>query len=456
MKTHFRKHRLFAITLAALVPGLSFIRAVQAASWSTNASLVSRRVQHTATLLSDGKVLIAGGWGNVASAELCDPATCTSVPTGAMNTGRCDHAAVLLSNGKVLVAGGYNYDYAGPESWLASAELYDPATGTWTLTGSLHTPRALHEMTLLPNGKVLAVGGTYLLGGSLGSAELYDPDAGVWTVTGTLSLSRCGHALILLPSGKVLAAGGMRGTLPPPWAETPTAELYDPDAGTWSMTGSLNVSRAGHSAVLLPGGKVLAVGGVSSYTNISSVELYDSASETWTLVNPMQLARGGHTATLLPGGKVLIVGGADANHADLASTELYNPDTGTWTTSAAMHLARSAHAATLLTNATLLVTGGCAGGWATNSTEIFDFLSVPIPTTTTLTGATNPGDGSFQFTFTNTPGASFVVLAATNVALPLNHWTLLDGVMEIHAGRFQFTDPQAMNSPRQFYRLRSP
>src|SRR5947207_2587048 len=125
--------------------------------------------------------------------------------TSSLNTARYFHTATLLPNGKVLVAGGYN------NSYLTSAELYDPASGSWSATGSLTTARYAHTATLLPNGKVLVAGG-YNNSGYLTSAELYDPASGSWSATGSLNTARYFHTAALLPNGKVLVAGGYNGS----------------------------------------------------------------------------------------------------------------------------------------------------------------------------------------------------------------------------------------------------
>jgi hypothetical protein len=456
MKTYSRCLLPITVRLATVGLGLFYIQATQAGAWITNGPLITARADHTATLLTNGLVLIVGGDAS-GSSELYNPATGTNAATGTMKVARLWHTATLLQNGQVLVVGGVDdHSTEVTNYWLASAELYNPATGTWTLTGSLHTPRVGHSSTLLPDGRVLVAGGTYLIGGALNSAELYDPASGLWMVTGSLTNQRCNHTATLLPNGKVLAAGGSQGTLPPPYGELSSAELYDPVSGNWSLTGSLQFARQNHAAVLLPDGTVLVAGGGGSYAAISSAERFDPTNGFWTAANSLKIARDAHTATWLPDGKALITGGRGTNHNDLASTELYDPTNGVWTTSAAMKLARRSHAAALLPDGKLLVTGGYAGGKATNSVEVFDYLAAPAPTVTTLTGARKLSDGAFQFGFTNNPGASFAVLAATNPASPQSNWTSLGGALEVSAGQFQFTDSEATNCPRRFYRLGSP
>ncbi len=219
----------------------------------------------------------------------------------------------MLPNGKVLVAGGNSGSDA-----IANAELYDPASGSWTPTGSLATARSGCTATLLPNGKVLAAGGLNN-GSALASAELYDPATGTWSPTGSLITGRYSdNAGTLLPDGKVLFAGGYSTS-----SVLKTAELYDPVAETWSATGSLSIARAGCDSTLLPSGKVLVEGGndIDSFP-LASAELYDPASGTWTTTGSLSTSRVGHTATLLPNGQVLVAGGRNDNNF-LASAELY-------------------------------------------------------------------------------------------------------------------------------------
>ena len=193
------------------------------------------RCLHTATLLPDGTVMVAGGieGGGAGlsasrSAELYDPASGSWNSTASMNGGRYQHTATLLADGTVLVAGGYN-PKKSPSS-LASAELYHPASGTWTSTGSLGNPRTGHTATLLMDGRVLVAGGSES-NSNIISAEIYDPASGSWTEAATLTTARSDHTATLLPDGRVLVAGGT-GPLK-------SAEIYDPANNTWTPTGSL-------------------------------------------------------------------------------------------------------------------------------------------------------------------------------------------------------------------------
>ncbi|MCI0151917.1 putative Ig domain-containing protein [Paraburkholderia sediminicola] len=335
-----------------------------AGAWLPADSMATSRVSHTATLLPDGKVLVAGGehigGGPVvlSSAELYDPASDTWSTTGNMTTARDSsagtlqphstaHTATLLPNGKVLVAGGND---SNP---LASAELYDPASGTWSATGSMATAHQFHTATLLAGGKVLVAGGVNPGGIPISSAELYDPASGTWSTTGSMATARGKHTATLLADGKVLVAGGdVRG------ANDNSAELYDPASGTWSPTGSMAESRpGGFTVTLLSNGKVLAAAGLDGAgQQISSAELYDPASGTWSTTGSLsRQGRAYHTATLLPDGKVLVAGSCFSGGA---STELYDPASGTWSPPGSMAEARYSHTATLLPDGRVLVVGG--------------------------------------------------------------------------------------------------
>ena len=233
-------------------------------------SMTAARMWHTATLLPDGQVLIAGGEGNMgqplASVEQYHPGAGTFAATSNMSEARTEHTAALLANGKVLIAGGGNYVDSGGSQILASAELYDPATGTFTTTGSMAVARFDHTATLLSSGMVLIAGGGQFSDSQLASAELYDPGAGIFTAAGSMTVARKSHTATLLQNQKLLIVGGGDGT-----NNLASAELYDPAAGTFTATGSMSVERYGYTATLLGNGTVRIAGGMGP---LASAELY--------------------------------------------------------------------------------------------------------------------------------------------------------------------------------------
>lgn len=336
----------------------------RAPAWTAIGSMGTPRYGHTATLLPSGKVLVAGGYSGsdpVASAELYDPASGTWTATGSMAFARGGHTATLLHTGKVLVAG----CAVGPGgAGLGSAELYDPASGTWTDTGDMVGPRCLDfTATLLPDGRVLVVGGRVLVAGSranpiVATAELYDPMTGTWTATGSMGTPRYDHAAALLPDGKVLVAGG---------ADHPgagccylaTAELYDPGTGSWTPTARMVMPNGHNAAVLLADGRVL----VGGYTQV-----YDTVTGSWTVGNQ---GAGGQPMVLLPDGRLFAFGNG--------SVELYDAGTGSWAAAVGKGTPRyrDEFTATLLLDGRVLVAGGFSdnsngAGSVLASAELYD------------------------------------------------------------------------------------
>lgn len=351
------------------------------------------RAEHTATLLPDGRVLVAGGTSStgcsLSSIEIFDPMSNSFSDAGAMSVGRAGHTAIALSDGRVLIAGGSTCA-AGT---LASAELYDPTSGTLASTGNMTTPRLFQTATLLQNGRILIVGGEYPEGSefSMGSAELYDPSTGTFTATGSMQKARVGHSATLLQNGKVLITGGYTpacsGCITVP---DNTAELYDPGTGTFAPTGIMPGPIAWHTATLLPSGLVLVAGGdfcgangagggseCSEEDGTNQALLYDSATGTFNATGAMAYARIGHSATLLPGGNVLIAGGIGADpvtqdDVTTFSAELYDPATGLFRRTGSMAFGRRGHTATPISNARVLAVGGSDNfGNALSSVEIY-------------------------------------------------------------------------------------
>jgi len=331
------------------------------------------RAAQTATLLPSGLVLIAGGGdvnGPLASAELYHPDTGSWAGAGSMHVPRMEFTATLLHDDRVLVAGGYGAN--GP---TASAELYNPRSGSWTLTGSMHEPRVFQTMTLLPDGQVLVAGGVAHgcpntnCSGVLASAELYDPRTGAWTITSPMHQARARSTATLLPVGQVLVTGGAAGGARNADTNSLTsAELYNPRTGTWKATGSMHDARWSATADLLAGGVVLVAGGYSDNGPVFPAEIYHPRTGAWTVAGSLNHPRAyetAETATLLPSGQVLIAGsyeGAVGGNSSYpgASAEIYHPRTGAWSATGSMHDPRMAQTATLLLTGQVLVVGGCS------------------------------------------------------------------------------------------------
>lgn len=242
------------------------------------------RAGHTLTVLSGGRALIAGGLrgpGDLGtSAELFRLDTKSFAPTGSMSVSRIWHAAALLPGGRVLITGGSVPVGGGPAAQVtAAAEIYDPATGTFTPTGSMATGRTLHTPTALPDGRVLVVGGNSDTQ-RLQSAELYDPASGTFSPAGyMLAIHGRGHTATRLASGKVLILGGFETVSRP----TAAAEIFDPATNKFTSAGNMTAARADHFAVLLNDGRVLIGGGWSDEGDIlKSTEIYDPVSNTFT------------------------------------------------------------------------------------------------------------------------------------------------------------------------------
>lgn len=284
----------------------------------TGSTVKNHRQGSTATLLKNGKVLLVGGVNALKTAEIYDPETGTFSLTDTLRVVHSYHSATLLPDGRVLIAGGQ--DHNGPQTH-AVAEIYDPQTGTFTLTDSLNVDRSSHQATLLPNGQVLITGGTHTttpgFGYFLQSCELYDPVKGAFSETAGMQQPRTIHAATLLTDGKVLIVGGA-------WY-VQSGECYDYVTGAWSATENMVTQRRNSlTATRLQNGLVLLAGGfVDAPTK--SVEIYDPLTNTFSIADSLLTPRMSHTATLLANGDVLVAGGYDGIKT-LNQAELYQID----------------------------------------------------------------------------------------------------------------------------------
>ena len=331
----------FTVRVAMARPVAAFVQ---------TGSMTVARTAHTATLLLDGRVLIAGGGS--ASAELYDATSQTFTATGSMTLAQDARSATLLAHstlpnyGKVLMVGGGDL----------IAELFDPTAGTFTATGSMGAQHLGQTATLLQSGKVLVAGG------ETAKAELFNPSTGAFTATGSMTVSRSGHTATLLPDGRVLIAGGVLdfgagGTVPVP--EGPgaaSAELYDPVSGRFTSTGSMSEGRSGHTATLLVDGTVLVTG------TDNTAELFSPGTGTFSVVGDLSTGFGA-TAILRNDGTVLVAGGHTGTKmvghvVSHATANLFAPESGGFVATGSLITARDGHTATLLVDGTVLVTGG--------------------------------------------------------------------------------------------------
>jgi hypothetical protein len=384
---------LFVATLlvagCVVSPGASW-----ADTWFQAAPMGEPRAGQTATLLPSGKVLVAGGYNgfienvggghtSLAVAELFDPSTGAWTPAASMQVARSGQTATLLPNGQVLVVGGWEMPGCCLKG-TRTAELYDPATNTWTATPPPPELQEADTATLLQNGDVLVTGtfGPYDDFQAVAGAALYDPSTNTWTTAAAPKLKRLSGTATLLPDGDVLLAGGV--DYGENWASERKAalsssEIYDPATDTWTTAPSMLHAGWGQTATLMPSGEVLVAGGATETgggsteaPGFSSVELFDPETDSWSAATPMIVGRRSHTATLLPDGDLLVAGGWGDFAASPSSfyvlcgvggcqgssnAELYEPATNTWTPTEAVTTGAE-HTATLLPDGGVFVTGG--------------------------------------------------------------------------------------------------
>ena len=267
------------------VPGLGF---------TIGPELVQPRQGHSATLLTDGRVLIVGGWARegappLDSAEIYEPQTGRFVPVGRMAFGRGGHSATALPDGRVLIAGGDT----------DTAELFDPMRNEFTLAESMPQPRFGAPAIALTDGRVLVAGGRDTAGHALASAVLYDPSSDTWQPTGSMGTPRDKHALAPLPDGRVLVLGGT----PDDRELLSSTEIYDPSTGQFEPGPPMDTRRYKLTAAVDNDGRVIVAGGTAA-------AVYDSGA-FHPIDGTAGSLRSSATVTSLPNGDALIVGGYD-------------------------------------------------------------------------------------------------------------------------------------------------
>lgn len=359
---------LYVMLALGMTGNVAQVRAAGGGNWGTAGILGEPRSLHSAALLPDGEVLIMSGFNFAAgqatpTSERYDPTTNGWRPAAAMATARVRHATVTLADGRVLVTGGATTHTFPPTTGTlyASAEIYDPATDRWVAAAPMGTPRAFHSATLLRDGRVLVVGGTTHLYQDFAStdttAEIYDPQANTWTAVASARQGHAGHPAVLLTDGQVLIIGG--------WFSGDVlgfghaVERYDPVTNSWSTARSTLAYRASSTAILLADGRVLIAGGPGALLPAEVAERYDPRTDTWEMTTNLDNTLTPSTLTRLPNGLILGTGGFDYTQPGTHGlAALYNPRTNAWSALPSMRDFRSGQTATLLTSGRVLIAGG--------------------------------------------------------------------------------------------------
>jgi Kelch motif len=319
--------------------------------WYLTGPMSTMRRGHRAALLPDGTVLVAGGSLGATTAEIYDPAAGTFAPTGGLQAARAaGFTATALDDGRVLLVGGTN----NPQT----AEVYDPMTGMFSVTGPPSFAHVAGVAVKMSSGKVLVAGGTdgLMMPSVQSAAEVWDPTTGQFTTVMPMGAERGDAAGVLLASGLVLVVGGFDVS----FVVTKSAEVYDPAMDKWTPVGDMTALRSLAHAIRLPDDRVLVIGGSLS---VDTGDLYDPMSATFSAtLDSMQVPRSGETAVLLDDGTVLIAGGSEAvGPVVTATADLFDPLTDAFTPTASMNTQREEATMTLLDTGDVLVAGGTDG-----------------------------------------------------------------------------------------------
>ncbi len=419
--------------------------------WISAAPMPSARNLAAASVLPSGNWLVVGGFRTgqlfLTDAAIYKPATNTWQAVGAIPAAH-RYTAQLLTTGDVLVAGDDDNTAPSATSYLFT----ETATGgTWAPTSTPSIKRYQTTLSLLTTGvlagRVLMSGGydnnsTTGPAGTYNTTELYNPTTKSWSAGPAMITSRAFHTATVLPDGRVLVVGGFQRS--PLLTARNSAELYTPNAtiGSWALTPqAMATARYAHTATLLPSGEVLIVGGTDSTTTYSSVELYNPSTGQWTAKTPMTTARQLHTATLLPSGKVLIAGGLGANGQPTNSAELYDPANNTWSNAGPLVNARARQVAALLSCGKVIIAGGNGTNGDLDTAETYTQKD-PLITLTPTTLANGVVGQLFTQQFSPAGGTAPFTYSLSGGTLPrgmtLQPDGKLTGIPEV-AGSFNFT-----------------
>ena len=395
MLDSFRYTRTLLLPVFSVMIPLLSVAPVAGAMEPTGSMSVPRS-EHAAAKLPDGRVLVAGGYStggpSTTSVEIYDPATGAFAPASPLVVSRSPAGIATLADGRIFVVGGVRQTGSGGE-FLRSAEIYDPASASWSMTaGSLTgSESSAHLITVsLPDGNVLVVSSSY--------SQVFNPASGMFSQAIALNTSRGAAAAALLPNGRVLLAGGQNGNM-----SLASADIWDPATNTWSATGSMATARTSATATPLADGRVLIVGGYNDNPGrLGSAEVFDPATQTFSTTGSLATPRSGHTAVALADGSVL-VGGGYANSSVTSSLERYDVASGTWSGVGSLASARTRFfTATLLNNGNVIFAGG-PGPLATaeiygpntgNLPPVANFSHATSNLTATFTDASSDADGT--------------------------------------------------------------
>jgi len=429
------------------VPPGSAAPHVDGSAWVAAGALRLARASTHAARLADGRVLVVGSdnvctpggaWDESMAAEVFDPGAGTWNATGSLNAPRDGFVAVTLDDGRVLVTGGMTpgAPAEGVFGAYSSTKLYDPRTGTWLAKGLLNVARFAPAGALLADGTVLVVGGTYLDSSTtraLASAELFDPDSGSWSRTGDLRAARGGAHAVTLADGRVLVVGGSGEADGAPLG---SAEVLDPATGTWASAGSLATTRQGFGLVGLPDGGALVVGGFTdSETPVAtaSAERFDPRTLSWSSAGSMQSAAANRTAVLLRDGRVLVAGGISGpdfqpESRAIADAEVYDPGNGSWTATTPLPEPRERASVVTLADGSVLLVGGDRGYVGPASTpwcpELIGAAVRYVPENMASFPTPTPRPAAVDVAISNVPRAAAAPAEAKKAATAINAFGL--------------------------------